>query len=331
MAAKGRYNALQLLEPVSPEDLIALYRLLREALATEMVSRTEVSQQLALIGARHLSGQGGRLLVRGQAGTGKTAMVRTLSRTLDLPVVEIDASSLAETNWRGADLSFYLDRLFGQLLEAHSPAAASQLAQRAVVFIDNFDDLRLPERYASSATRDYQIGRQRSLTPLLSGSVIPVDRDRGDGLLWKSDGALVAVAGRFDGIEMALPDAGTLASWGIIEPLANRLANCTHITLDQLDFARMTKVLSRECEKLSAALKRFGLYLVISDQAVAYAAEAMASGTHGGGPSAALAWIAAAADRILVRFLESGAAPGMVRVMAPDDLKFPDEGRGFWR
>lgn len=329
--SRRKLSALELLEPRSAEDRVALYRVIRDALGAEVVGSHEVVRQLALVATLHLGGERGRVFIRGAAGTGKTTLVRTLARVLDIPFLEIDARSLSETNWSGTDLPAYLEILYEELQRDYSPALVPHLAARALVFVDDIDSLRLPERYASRATRDYQTGRQHSLVPLVGRGVIPFKRGKGAERSWSSEHALVIVAGRFDEIEEEVPDAGSLTSWGMVSPLADRLAACKHVRLQELGFAGVSEVLRREADRLAASFRTFGVDLVVSGEVLAFVANALRSGQYEGGISVAMGWLRVAAERVLVEVLESEATMGARVVLAPDDLKLPEDWNAFWR
>ena len=87
----------------------------QEELVVELIGQHEAIERLALATVSYLSGEGSRVLLRGPAESGKTALVRRLAGMLDVPFVEIDASQLAETNWQGVDLSDHLQQLRGAL------------------------------------------------------------------------------------------------------------------------------------------------------------------------------------------------------------------------
>lgn len=329
--SRPKLNALELLEPRSADDRAALYRLIRDALGAEVVGSYEVVRQLALVGTRHLSGEGGRVFIRGAAGTGKTTLVRTLARVLDIPYMQVDTRSLAETNWAGTDLPAYLEILYEELQRDYPPALVPHLAARALVFIDDADSLRLPERYSSSTTRDYQTGRQQSLVPLVGNGVIPIKRGRGAERSWSSKQALVVVAGRFDGIDADVTDAGSLTSWGLVPALADKLAACSHVQLQELEFADVRRMLRREAERLVVSFRAFGVDLVVSGEVLAFMVNAWRSGQYEGGIAVAKGWLRTAAERVLVEVLESKATVGARVVLAPDDVRLPGDWSAFWR
>lgn len=69
----------------------------------------------------------------GDSGVGKTHLIRTLTRIMDVPYIEVDATTFTETGYKGDDITEILDRLI--LKEAGD----TERVEKAVVFIDEID------------------------------------------------------------------------------------------------------------------------------------------------------------------------------------------------
>lgn len=324
-------SSIESLRPDTPVDRVALYSLIRDELSARFAHRHEAVQRLALASVRHLSGDGVRVLLRGEADTPSVEMSRTLAGLVGLPYVEIDAGALAETNWAGADLAFYIRRLYDDLRTHHSYASAPSIAERACILVTHLDRTRLAGEYASASTRDYREGQQKSLVPLYTGGAIPVSEGRDGGFVWHSRKALVITSAGFDGVTARRPDASDLASWGLLEALAVSLATATIINLDPPTAPEVEAAVWREVERVAAQFAWFGYRLRVTEEAVTYAVRSVTVGPYEGGAAAAASCIAEAADRALVRMLEEGATPGSRWVVARDDITLPDRPVGFWR
>lgn len=108
------------------------------------------------------------ILLYGPTGVGKTLLVMSIARMLDVPITIADATSLTEAGYVGEDV----EHVIGRLLQAAEYDVTR--AERGIVFLDEFDKKR--SREASGHTyRDVAgEGVQQALLKLLEGSEIMV-------------------------------------------------------------------------------------------------------------------------------------------------------------
>lgn len=106
------------------------------------------------------------MLMIGPTGCGKTYMVKTLAKLLDVPLAITDATSLTEAGYIGDDIESVLSKLL---------AAADNDVERAetgIVFIDEIDKIAKKD---SSRSRDVSgESVQQGLLKLLEGSEVEV-------------------------------------------------------------------------------------------------------------------------------------------------------------
>lgn len=106
------------------------------------------------------------MLMIGPTGSGKTFLVRTLARLLDVPLAIADATSLTEAGYIGDDIESVVSKLL---------AAADNDVERAehgIIFIDEIDKLA---KKKSTSHRDVSgESVQQGLLKLLEGSTIEV-------------------------------------------------------------------------------------------------------------------------------------------------------------
>lgn len=332
MRYPNRMSSIEALRPASYVDRRALYELVRDGLRESGTIEPRIASRLAVISVRHLAGHGGRVLLRGGPNTGKAELARTIATVLDLPMVEINAGMLAEMNWAGADLGFFLNQLYDDLYRQYPPAAVPTIAEHACVFVHGLDSVAVPGSYTSAeATRDYRAGKQQSLTALCTGASIPVSRAQGKGRVWRGGSALVIVAAQFDGLPTGRPDADDMVDWGLTPSLARALAAFSFHELPPLSPDRLEGVVRRDVRFLRERFWEFGFRLEVTDQAIRYVTDALTSGRNAGGPSAASRWIADAAEDALIRLLDEHAPVGARFILVRDDVTLPEPGRGFWR
>lgn len=181
-----------------------------------VIGQEEAKKQLSVTVYRHLirihdaltasdSGSKSNVLLLGDTGTGKTHITKTLSKALGLPFIEFDCSSLTEAGYVGDDIEECLIRLYktsGQDLS---------LAQKGIVFLDEFDKLRKQE----GGGRDVRGNVQNSLLKKIEGSRVDLKK-HGANVVMDTSNVLFICGGAF-------ASSGSLP--GLDEIVERRLSN----------------------------------------------------------------------------------------------------------
>jgi ATP-dependent Clp protease ATP-binding subunit ClpX len=144
------------------------------------------------------------IIMVGQTGTGKTLVVKTIARMLNVPFAIVDATILTESGYVGEDVESILSRL----LQAADFDVAK--AEKGIVFIDEIDKIARKSDNPS-ITRDVSgEGVQQGLLKLLEGSVVNVPPQGGrkhpdqQYIQVNTQNILFIAGGAFDGIEKVI-------------------------------------------------------------------------------------------------------------------------------
>lgn len=106
----------------------------------------------------------------GPTGSGKTLLVKTLARLIDVPLVIADATCLTQAGYVGEDVESILFKLYlesGQDIER---------CQRGIVYIDEADKIRKSGGNISISRDVSGEGVQHALLKIVEGNVINVPK-----------------------------------------------------------------------------------------------------------------------------------------------------------
>ncbi len=237
------------------------------------------------------------ILMVGKTGTGKTLIVKSIAKLLNVPFAIVDATVFTEAGYVGEDVESILTRLL-QVCDYDIAAA-----EKGIVFIDEIDKISR-KGDNPSLTRDIKEGTQQSLLKLIEGTEVLVPPQGGrkhpEQKLLKVDtkNILFLCGGSFDGIDKLISKrlntsvigfkhakAGQeiekenllsyithqdVRSYGLIPELLGRLPVLVH--LEELDKQALTNILTKP---KNALLKQYKKLFALEGIALEFAPEAI--------------------------------------------------------
>jgi ATP-dependent Clp protease ATP-binding subunit ClpX len=172
------------------------------------------------------------ILIYGSTGTGKTEILKRISKLYNIPIVIEDATSLSETGYQGRKITDMLEDL---CLAANGDI---KLAEKGILVIDEFD--KLSEKSGDNQSHVSRLGVQRSLLKLLDGTLFYFDNKQFDSsrLTIVGVGAFTGITEGDDYKQLTTED---FMKYGIMRELIGRFSKT--IAMNPLEKEDIIKIL----------------------------------------------------------------------------------------
>lgn len=307
-------------EPLPAPELRRLVADIRATMRAEIVGNESGVSRLALLAGLHVGGglaRGGRALILGPTGAGKSALVAAMLRGIaafNLPVITIDCTDLNPPGWSGAPS---IAQLIAMAIGDEAPSG--HRAQRAVVVLDELHHV-LVGRDATGNLAGFAKLVMSSLLGLTGHGVVQLENAQS----WSSQHALVIGLGAFTGLlDYRLPvTVRTLEEAGVNLELANRLA--VEIVTVAPPTEREVLAILREwpdLRSLIAVCTRLGYEVRVHDEAIRRAARVVHLGHDRSTLRTAGGWLVSALRQALIDALDQSDARAII--VTPDSLPIP--------
>jgi ATP-dependent Clp protease ATP-binding subunit ClpX len=249
-----------------------------------VIGQEEAKKALSIVAANYLAirqineeiGENGHplkqqnILLTGTTGTGKTLLVNTLSKYLDVPYVSVDATHFSPTGYKGNDVNSMLHSVIDTCTTHSSARGLNYLS--AIVLIDEID--KICGAGNSDGFNTTQI--QRELLRMVEGGVVTLEGKQGStpmsidtrNILWVFCGSFSSITEDHKK-KVAEPQVGflnnrvvkdpefdhdALIKYGMMPELVGRISTIAKLTkLDRADFKKI--LLESSASPLDAVLR----------------------------------------------------------------------------
>ncbi|HHT7008348.1 TPA: ATP-dependent Clp protease ATP-binding subunit ClpX [Bacillus cereus] len=138
------------------------------------------------------------ILLIGESGCGKTHLVETISKIINIPMTIVDATTITETGYSGKDVDSILSSL---IQEANGDISS---AEQGIVFIDEVD--KIAKRISNTSKKDPQgEGVQQALLKMIEGTNFTIEQNRQSikrtTVTINTSNILFIFGGAFDGLQ----------------------------------------------------------------------------------------------------------------------------------
>ncbi|XZR53086.1 MAG: ATP-dependent Clp protease ATP-binding subunit ClpX [Candidatus Carsonella ruddii] len=124
-------------------------------------------KKLHLLKEKNIYLEKSNILLIGPTGCGKTLMVKTLAKIINIPIIVVDATSFTEAGYVGDDVESIIQKLL------HECDYDVELAERSIIYIDEIDKISKKTDYISGKDVSGE-GVQQSLLKLIEGVVLNI-------------------------------------------------------------------------------------------------------------------------------------------------------------
>lgn len=231
------------------------------------------------------------VLLIGPSSSGKTALIKTLSRKTKLPFISCDATTFSEVGYVGSDPDTMLKNLI------RASGGDISLAEKGIIFIDEIDKKSKKETSTKDASGE---GVQYSLLKMIEGTIVDIEVPRKNGVekvKIDTTNILFICAGAFSEIDKIIKRRTQKSSIGfnsdIEEVIDNRVTQSDIIEYGLIPelvgrlpiIARLDKLSVDEIEQVlrdtkNSILKQYekifkidSLELIFSDDSIKFIAE----------------------------------------------------------